>query len=569
MANRFWSFALLGAAIAVAAGAAPAANVHVKIIAINDFHGQVLPRRAQGRPVGGAAVLAAYVRAAQDAMRGRPAATPEDDDLDATGTIIAFPGDFAGASPIESAVFDDAPADAFLDRLADRHCVPGGADARCNVVGTLGNHEFENGLPALRRRLFGPAASPAPAGPARALIARFAPPAPAPRVPFVSCNVLDAADGKPLLPPSRIVEVRGTKIGFVGAVLRETQRFLIPSRAEQIRISDPIPAINAAARDLRARGARAVVVLLHDGGSQTVPPEAARSKPAGQPVGAIVDEVYRLDDAVDIVLSAHSHNYTNALVANRGGKQILVTQAFAFGAAYADVDLEIDESGVVAKNAAIVAAWGDAGPGRRPDRAVAETADDAAHRAEELQREVVGRAADDVSAAKGAAGLTPIGAVVAEAARAAAGADVGFAAGATIAGGIDKGKVAFREILLAAPYELRLYKAEMTGERILAALEEQWADKGTPLDAAGLTYVADRRRPEGARVAQVKVGGAPLDAARVYSVALNEYLARDPVRFKTFFAAAAKPIDATDLDALLTAARAGVRPLPPAAAIPD
>ena len=93
MANRFWSFALLGAAIAVAAGAAPAANVHVKIIAINDFHGQVLPRRAQGRPVGGAAVLAAYVRAAQDAMRGRPAATPEDDDLDATGTIIAFPGD--------------------------------------------------------------------------------------------------------------------------------------------------------------------------------------------------------------------------------------------------------------------------------------------------------------------------------------------------------------------------------------------------------------------------------------------------------------------------------------------
>lgn len=547
--------------------AAPPPTVHVKIIALNDFHGNVLPRRAQDRLLGGAAVLAAYFRAAEDAMRGRPAAAPEDGDLDATGTIFAIPGDFAGKSPFESAVFDDSPADAFLDHLANRHCVPGGADAGCNVVGGLGNHEFENGLAALRRRLFGAAVSPVPGGPARAIMARFAPPLPAPRIPYINGNVVDAADGTPLLPASRLLEVRGAKIGFVGAVLAETPRFLLRSRAEQIRVADPVPAINAAAKDLRARGAQAVIVLLHHGGAQSIPPERERNRPAGQFEGVVVDVITALDDAVDVVLSAHRHDYTNALVPNRSGKPILVTQAFAFGETYADVDLEIGPDGVVTKTAAIVVAWGDAGAGRRPVRALVDLQKDTTRRADALRKEVVGSSSAKAPADRDPAGLSPAGAIVAEAMRAAVGAEVGFAAPATIAGPVPQGKVTFGEVVMLAPFELRLYRAEMTGAALRAALEEQWAS--TParaLDAAGIAYAVDRDRPAGDRVRDVRIGGAPLDPARVYTVALNEYLARDPVLFRALYAANARPLDMTDLDAVVVAAQAGLKPVPIAVA---
>ena len=50
---------------------------------------------------------------------------------------------------------------------------------------------------------------------------------------------------------------------------------------------------------------------------------------------------YRHDE-IDVVVSGHAHSFTNALVANANGKPILVTQAFASGTAYADIDLAID-----------------------------------------------------------------------------------------------------------------------------------------------------------------------------------------------------------------------------------
>jgi 5'-nucleotidase len=77
-----------------------------------------------------------------------------------------------------------------------------------------------------------------------------------------------------------------------------------------------------------------------------------------------------LNDEVDVVVSGHAHGFTNALVANNNGKQILLTQAFSASTAYDDIDLSISRKtgDVVEKSAAIVTTWGDQGPGTQPRR---------------------------------------------------------------------------------------------------------------------------------------------------------------------------------------------------------
>ena len=122
-------------------------RIAVKLLGFNDFHGQLSPRTLGPptalRPVGGAAVLASYLQAAADQADG-PA-------------FIIHAGDHVGASPPNSALLQDEPSIDVLNTLANKWCIPFKlqrklpdflepyAQPRCNLVGTLGNHEFDEG----------------------------------------------------------------------------------------------------------------------------------------------------------------------------------------------------------------------------------------------------------------------------------------------------------------------------------------------------------------------------------------------------------------------------------------
>ncbi|HBG31285.1 MAG TPA: hypothetical protein DDW98_11755, partial [Gammaproteobacteria bacterium] len=123
---------------------APRQWIRFKILGINDFHGQLSPRSVGGRPAGGAAVLASYLKQAS-------ADAPD-------GAFIVQAGDQVGASPPNSALLQDEPAISVLNLLANPHCgvLPQQRmHPRCNVIGTLGNHEFDEGVTELTRLLDG------------------------------------------------------------------------------------------------------------------------------------------------------------------------------------------------------------------------------------------------------------------------------------------------------------------------------------------------------------------------------------------------------------------------------
>ena len=517
---------------------APRQWIRFKILGINDFHGQLSPRSVGGRPAGGAAVLASYLKQAS-------ADAPD-------GAFIVQAGDQVGASPPNSALLQDEPAISVLNLLANPHCgvLPQQRmHPRCNVVGTLGNHEFDEGVTELTRLLDGGnhADGPFLEDPWRG--ARFA---------TVVANVIDTATGKTLYPPSTIKRIRGIGVGFVGAVLKETPTIVTPSGVAGVRFVDEAAAINQEVRALQRRGVRAIVVAIHQGTRQTSYLGPTRDAPQALD-GAIGDIVSQLDDEVDVVVSGHAHSFTNTLMPNAHGKLILVTQAFSAGTAYGDIELALDPRSrdVIHKSAAVVTTWADEGPGLHPDDAIANLVARADERVAPLVNRVIGQASADITRAESPAGESALGNLIADAQRAALGTDIALMNPGGIRADIAAGEVTWGDLFSVQPFNNDLVRLNLTGSQIVALLNQQW--DGQPfariLKPAGLTYRwhengpghADNRVDAGS----IQINGAPLDPGATYSITVNNFIADGGDNFSVLPEGTGRVVGPVDLDTLI------------------
>ena len=230
-------------------------RVSLQLLGINDFHGQLSAgRRVANRPVGSAGVLASYLKAETEAFDGT--------------TLIVHAGDHVGASPPASALLQDEPSISFLNLLANDACrieyrtalLPGRSGhlhPDCNMVGTFGNHEFDEGFAEAVRLLEG---GDHPNGPF------LENPWGGALYPTISSNVLSEATGQPVLPPFVVKNVDGVPVAFIGAVLEATPTIVTPTGVEGLKFLDEADAINGYVRQLKRLGIRAIVVLIHEGG---------------------------------------------------------------------------------------------------------------------------------------------------------------------------------------------------------------------------------------------------------------------------------------------------------------
>jgi 5'-nucleotidase len=332
-----------------------------------------------------------------------------------------------------------------------------------------------------------------------------------------------------LLPPHVVKRVGGVAIGFIGVVLREAPSILRRDAAAGLSFQDEAEAVHRSVLALQAEGVHAVVVLLHQGGRQRRRDGPTPPEPGGVS-GPVVELVARLDPEVDVVLSGHTHQFTNAYLPAAGGKPVLVTQAYAEGTAYARVDLSIDPrtQDVVGSTAAIQTAWADEGPGRTPDPAAAALQAAAEARVAPLVGEVLGTAAVALTASRGGAGESALGDLVADAQLAAfPGAQVALTNPGGLRAQLPEGPITRGRVLEIQPFANRLVALTLTGAQLQAVLERQWAGRRSPcvLQASGLSYRWSGSARPGHRIAEVRVGGAPLDLEARYRIVVNEYLA--------------------------------------------
>jgi 5'-nucleotidase len=506
-----------------AAWAAPVANLKVKLLAINDFHGQLSPKTVSGRPAGGAAVLAAYLKNAQLGMEDR--------------SIIISDGDFVGASPANSALLQDEPSIQFLNTLANVYCADK-MNSRCNILATVGNHEFDEGTTELQRMMNGGNHANGPFIEHPYSGARF---------PYIAANVVDTATGKTLLPPYIIKTVRNTPIAFIGAILKDTPNIVAPAGVAGLTFLDEATAINSYIPELQAKGVKAIIAVIHQGGAD---------------VDAIVA---KLNGEVDVVISGHSHSNVNKLVKNAAGNDVLVTQAYSAGTAFANIDIEINpfSKDIVKKSAVITTTFGDVAPGNAPDAAVAALVAQADTIVAPLVNVIIGQSAALISKTQNPAGESALGNLIADAQRSYEGTDFAFMNPGGIRADLAMGTITWGQLFTIQPFANQMVRLTLTGQQIYDLLAQQWSNPAAPkmLQISGLTYSWTNNGPGVAgTITEVRKNGVAIDKAATFTVTTNNFLSGGGDGFAVFKSGLNPVIDASDIDVLVSYIRSQATP---------
>lgn len=249
----------------------------LRVLAISDFHGALLPRTwdwSDGRPVGGAAALKTWL----DSLARACGCT----------SVRLDAGDQMQGTAISSLQYG-RPAVDVLNALE--------IDAAA-----LGNHEFDWSVDTLRARV------------AQA------------RYPFLAANVTDATGrARPeWVEPWLLIERGGQKVGVIGLARPGTATSTAPVNVRGLVFGDMAEAVRRTLPPLRAAGAEFIIVVAHEGA--VCDADACR--------GEIVDFARQLDSgAVDLIVAGHTHRVANTVV-----NGIPIVQAGSSGGAVAVVD---------------------------------------------------------------------------------------------------------------------------------------------------------------------------------------------------------------------------------------
>lgn len=539
-----------GVALTLAgATAAQAANVTVKVIAFNDFHGQLESpgslrvNAASATPtvaVGGADYFAGHIARLK-------AQNPN--------SVVVSAGDLIGATPLVSALFHDEPTIETMNL----------AGLEFNAVG---NHEFDEGKDELKRMQSG-GCHPTDANSCKGLQTGTPYPFSGAKFKFLAANVEETATGKTIFPPYAIKTFGKTRVAFIGMTLKDTPSIVTPSGVAGLAFRDEAATVNALVPKLRARGVEAIIVLIHQGG--TVPGTQAADTInscagglAGTPMPPIVSA---LDDEVDMVISGHTHQAYNCQLANSTGRLIPVTSANSIGRVLSDINLTLnDANGEVVSISANNILVDRTHSATTPNAQIAGLVSQYKALATPIANRVIGEitAAMPHNAAT-AAGEIALGDVLADA-QLAATAPAGFgeavaafmnpggirSPGFTFpssAAGEGNGKVTYGEAFTVQPFGNSLVTLSLTGEQIHIMLEQQFigCHAGTApaswnypaSDTSGQPFNRILQVSEGFRYAwsasgpacdkvdptSISINGTTLDLNASYRITVNNFLA--------------------------------------------
>ena len=130
-----------------------------------------------------------------------------------------------------------------------------------------------------------------------------------------------------------------------------------------------------------------------------------------------------------------------------------------------------------------------------------------------------------------------LGNLFADIARESTGADIGLMPSGALRRDLPQGAVRREELIDAFPFEDRLARVTVSGDVLLAILEQGFSLERGLLQVAGMRVYYDAAAAPGARVHAVCIGGQPLAPARRYSVGTVEILARGGDAYHQFAAA--------------------------------
>lgn len=511
--------------------------IKVQILAFNDFHGNIdsphdMPEisLAGGQKLkqrlGGVSALGATI--------GRLRAGH-------AHSITVSAGDLIGASPLVSAYFLDEPTVTAMNLVG----------LQLNAVG---NHEFDKGRGELQRMQRGGCAKYTTRVPCRLEPFKGA------RFSFLAANVRDET-GATIFPGSAMRRFGPVRIGFIGMTLKDTRTLVTPAGVAGLDFGDEAAAANALVPRLKAEGADTIVLLIHQGGKA---PQMFQQSDCAGLAGPILGIMDRLDPAISVVVSGHTH-YAYACRMQSGGADRLLTSAGKYGYLVTDLRLSFDARthALTDTSARNVPVQPELARDAALDALVRRYSEAAAPAAARVVGSLPGPApkseTDDES---------PAADLIADAQLAATwpkdrgGADLSFInATGTRTGLVPRadGSVTYGQVFAMQPFGNNLVVKTLSGTRLKALLEQQFGDQSGQakvnsllVPSASFRFAYDLTRPAGQRILSMSLDGKPIDPAKDYRVTVNNFLASGGDGFSVL-AEGGDPYDAgLDLDALET-----------------
>ncbi len=519
--------------------------IDLQILAFNDYHGHLertTPGMIEGVPAGGAEFLAAKLA---ELRQGRKYSL----------TVAA--GDLIGGSPAFSGLFHDEPSVESLNAM--------GLD-----VSSVGNHEFDEGVTELLRMQNGGC---------HPVDGCYFPDMPFAGAGFqwLAANVVHETTGETPLPPYWIDRFNNVKVAFIGMTLEATDTLVAAAGIQGWDFLDEAETANALVPMLKAQGVEAIIVLLHEGGSQTPPPGAIDA--CAGISGPIVAIHNALDPAIDALITGHTHLPYNCRLPDAAGQPRIVTSAYSYGRVVSELNLVLDKrthdvrrdlstarNHLVDQRAlaphpaltAIIDRW-------RP------LVDAAGSKPVGTITASIFRGGTPPGSNRGVE--SPAGNLVADAqlwASSSNNAQVAFMNPGGVrsdllypqSAGEGDGVVTFGEAFTFQPFGNTLVTFPMTGAQIISVLQEQCQPAGASRPflhlgvSNGFTYDLAKTIVAGTctsvTISNVKLNGVPLNPAATYNVTVNSFLADGGDNFTTFATITAPRLDGgNDLLALV------------------
>ena len=474
MRLRFLLFALLASSTALAD-----APREVTILYTNDFHSAVDPIPAYwlaGSPkLGGAAQLATLI--------GQVRAQEP--------TVFLFDsGDlFTGTLSFHTR------GQALMNLWASL-----GMDAMA-----IGNHEFDYGSD-----VFTPLMERAP-------------------FPVLAANIYYRGTTRRYSKPWAVLARNGTKIGVIGIIGKDAASVTVPSGIAKLDVTDPLPEVAAAVKELRPR-VDLIVVLAHQG--KTGPMQSdAEARPEVQRDFAEDIALVGAVPGIDVFVGGHAHRgIERPYVHPKTGT--LVVQTYGYGTRLGHLKLWLSEGKLVRHEGELLKVWSDR---LAPDPKVTALLDPYRQSAAAAYGGALGRLEQRLVRDYNAE--SSLGDFIADVMREKAGTQVAFENAGGLRADLPAGPVTKAHILDALPFVNDLVILQMTGKQIRDVIEQGLTLERGLIQVSGLSATYDLERPPGKRLVELRIGERPAPDADTYTVATNSFLGEGGDLYSTFLSA--------------------------------
>ena len=502
----------------------PPAPVHVVVVGTTDVHGwfnghvETPPEGGLGLVWGGLPVFASYVEALRAENDGR--------------VVVVDSGDmFQGT--LESNLFEG-------EAVVRSYNVIGYAAA------AVGNHEFDFGPVGPAAIAREPGEDPLGALKRNAELAMF---------PLLSANMVEKSSGKTPDWSRRttIVRAGSVKIGIIGLSTPDTPNVTMASNVVSLEFTDPVPSVLHAAKELRAQGVDAVIVIAHMGGRCTdlEDTHATQSCDREQEVMEFMERIP--PGTIDAFFAGHTHAQMRHYV---NGTPTL--QGAAYSREFSTLDLWIDgKAKRVTKSEmrplTMICSWVYEGTETcdprsapkgaklvprvfggatiQPDARVVKVIEPYLRKVASKRDEKVG-ISTTARFTRDYAAESPLGNLIADAMRESSSSDFALMNSGGIRSDLRAGELTYADIFSVSPFDNFPAVVTMTGAEIIETLRLTTSGARGIMQVSGLKYTVDANKdadkPMADRNRLVKVtlsDGTPLDPDKLYTVAMPDFIA--------------------------------------------